>query len=144
MSIATTLPLIRQRLHRQLTARATVVRPVGEPTTDRTTGEVTQDTVTIGTGRPCKVKTGDAGGSDKATAGEGPVRNVDAVIVFPLEEDVIEGDIVTVTASIYAPGFVGKSYRVVELDRREWQAGTFAKVEYVLVPPLNEDEEVGS
>lgn len=135
MSIATAIARFRAKQADQFTDEATVSRPVGEPTTDSTTGEVTQDYTDVLAG-PCKIRPLERSGSD-VTAGETRVRQVDVGGKWPVDSDIRNDDIVTVTASEYDASMVGRQYRVTEVNADGWQIARVVGLEETLVPELN-------
>lgn len=88
----------------------TITRP-GEPVTDPDTGNVTNEPVTVYTGR-CKVQSKDSATSNPE-AGEATFTVVSRQVHIPANAaDVKDGDVITITASRLNAFTVGKQYRV--------------------------------
>lgn len=143
MTIDAAITRFRRRQAAQFTDRATIRRPIGEPTFDTETGLAGQEYETVGTGRPCKFVRDDRAGRD-VSAGETSLLVASLVIRFPVEEDVEVHDVITITRSTYNPSDVGRSWRVADLERHTWQIARNCNVEETVAPPLNEDIEEGS
>lgn len=136
MSIATALARFRVKQAEQFSDTATVVRPVGEP---EFTGEhYSQDAVTIYTDEPCKIRPAAIGGEDQSGAGETLVSTPDSEAKFAVNSDLRIGDVVTVTASLYDAGMVGRTYRVKRVPADAWQIARVAVLEETIAPTLNE------
>jgi hypothetical protein len=133
VSIATALTRFRAKQAEQFSQTCTVHRPVGEMTYDPDAQESTQPTELLYTGLPCKVTSNERAGSD-VDAGETEVRLVDMMVKFPIDTDVAMNDVVTITASTYHPLSVGKQYRILDVDDREWQISRRCTIEETLVP----------
>jgi hypothetical protein len=88
----------------------TITRP-GEPTTDPDTGDVTNTSTNVYTGK-CKVQSKDSATSNPE-AGEATFTVVSRQVHIPANSaDVQNGDVVTITASLLNAFTVGKQYRV--------------------------------
>lgn len=88
----------------------TISRP-GTPVTDPDTGEVTNPTTDVYTGK-CKVQSKDSATSSPE-AGEATFTVVSRQVHIPMNiADVQDGDVVTITASRLNVFTVGKQYRV--------------------------------
>lgn len=88
----------------------TITRP-GEPVTDPETGSVTNEPITIYTGR-CKVQSKDSATSSPE-AGEATFTVVSRQVHIPANSaDVQDGDVITITASRLNAFTAGKQYRV--------------------------------
>lgn len=130
------LEFFQDRQAEQFTATADIRRPIGEPTLNEDTGQVTQTTETVYEDEPCKVTSNDRAGQD-AQAGETEVRLVDSTIKFAIETDVHPNDLVTIVTSIHNPTDVGKTYRTTDVDDREWQISRRCVVEETIVPMID-------
>jgi hypothetical protein len=140
VSIETVIDRARRRQAVQLTQRATIVRPTGPPTFDSETRESVQPVTTLHTDLPCKVTNNDRAGLDVAV-GETEIRVTDREIKFPVGTVVAEGDLVTITAGTYNTVDIGVTYRITDIDRREWQVARRCVIEEVAVPRLWEVED---
>jgi len=108
----TELLLIRRRKAAEelMVDACTISRP-GEPVTDPETGEVTDSTTPVYSGR-CKVQSKDSATSTPDAGGASFVMVSRQVHIPAGAADVRDGDVVTVTASLLNPFGVGKQYRV--------------------------------
>lgn len=87
-----------------------ITRP-GEPVTDPDTGDVTNTTTPVYSGK-CKVQSKDSATSNPE-AGEATFTVVSRQVHIPANAaDVQDGDVVTITASLLNTFTVGKQYRV--------------------------------
>lgn len=136
MSLASSIARFNRKLEQQMTATAHVDRPVGEPVWDADEETTVQQYDRIYTDRPCKPKS-DARDLRKLAAAETEVDLSDRTIKFDQDTDVRVDDIITITSSVYDPLDVGMTYRVVVVDRREWQIGRVVGVEEQHVQLLN-------
>lgn len=109
MSRETVLARGRAFLTASLVDACTIKHPTGF-TTNTTNGDVTPTYATVYTG-PCKVAGGDsASGQDIAGA---HLAVLSPVVHVPIEvTGVVEGDVVTITASANDPELVGRVFRV--------------------------------
>ena len=135
MSIDTAITRFRAKQADQFSDEATVSRPAGEPTTNATTGAVTQDYDDVLTG-PCKIRPAGRTGSE-VTAGETEVHLFPMAGKWPVDADIRRDDIVTVTASLYDASMVGRQYRVTEAPADGWQIARVVGLEETTVPELN-------
>ncbi|MFB8368581.1 DUF6093 family protein [Pseudarthrobacter sp. NPDC055928] len=88
----------------------TITRP-GEPVTDPDTGDVTNSSTEVYSGK-CKVQSKDSATSNPE-AGEATFTVVSRQVHIPANAaDVQDGDVVTITASLLNAFTVGKQYRV--------------------------------
>lgn len=88
----------------------TITRP-GEPVTDQDTGNVTNTSTEVYTGK-CKVQSKDSATANPE-AGEATFTVVSRQVHIPANSaDVQDGDVVTITASRLNAFTVGKQYRV--------------------------------
>lgn len=139
MTVDSAITRFRRRQAAQFTDRATIRRPVGEPTYNPATGLSTQDFDTVATNRPCKFVKDDRAGRD-VTAGESTLLVSSILCRFPVDEDVEVHDVITTTESQYNPTDVGRSWRVADIERHTWQIARNCSVEEIVAPPLNEEE----
>lgn len=96
----------------------TVTRPTGiEPTFDPNTGTLTTPSTTVFTGG-CKIAPAETRGSE-VEAGQEEVTLLDFVGRFPVDADITEPDVVTITAST-DPGMVGERFRVTDVLWRDY------------------------
>lgn len=108
--ILATLPVFRAEAESLMLDACTITRP-GEPVTDPDTGEVTNTSTTVYTGK-CKVQSKDSATSNPE-AGEATFTVVSRQVHIPANSaDVQDGDVVTITASLLNAFTVGKQYRV--------------------------------
>lgn len=138
MSIPGALARFQARQAAQFTQRATIQRRVGEPTFTPEDG-YRQEVTTIAADVPCKVTSNERQGQD-VQAGQTEARIVDHEVKFPVGTLVEKDDLVTVTASVHNPQDTDRTYRVTDIDRREWQISRRCIIEEVLVPTLYEEE----
>lgn len=88
----------------------TITRPSGT-TVDPETGEIIPNHATIYTGK-CKVQSRE-GQASSPEAGEAAFTVVSRQVHIPAQAvEILDGDVVTVTASTLAPFLVGRKYRV--------------------------------
>lgn len=132
----TALDFFRDRQAEQFTATADVLRPIGEPTFNEMTGVVTQTVETAYEDEPCKVSSNDRAGQD-IQAGETEMRLIDSTIKFAVALEVYKDDVVRIVSSTYNPTDVGKTYRITDVDDREWQISRRCVVEETLVPMID-------
>lgn len=104
------LPVFRAEAESLMLDSCSITRP-GEPVTDPDTGNVTNEPVTVYTGR-CKVQSKDSATSNPE-AGEATFTVVSRQVHIPANAaDVKDGDVITITASRLNAFTVGKQYRV--------------------------------
>jgi hypothetical protein len=137
VSITSALARFRAKQAEQFTQTGRIDRPTGEPAYDPNTRQSAQPVTTITT-KPCKVTSGGTQGND-TDVGETTARIVGHEIKFPVGTDLQYLDIVTILSSKFDPSDVGRQYRVLDVDRREWQISRLARIEETVVPLLNED-----
>lgn len=135
MSIESAVTRFRAKQAEQFSQTADIYRPVGEPTFTPEDGYA-QPVVTVTAGVACKVTSNERQGQD-VQAGETEVRLLDHTIKFPVDTPVEVNDIVEVTASTYNPLDTGITYRITDVDRREWQISRRCVIEEVIVPLLH-------
>lgn len=133
---STALDYFRGQQAEQFTATADVNRPIGEPTFNEVTGAVAQTVRLVYEAEPCKVSSNDRAGQD-VEAGETELRLVDSTIKFGIETEVYKDDLVTIVSSTHNPLDVGKTYRITDVDDREWQISRRCVVEETLVPMID-------
>ena len=136
MSIDTAIKRFRSKQAGQFTDEATVSRPVGEMTYDPDFGSV-QDYDEVYSGE-CKIRPADRTGNEVG-AGQTEVLIVDSTGKFPVDTDLQMDDIVTVTASLYDAGMVGRQYRISSAPSDGWQIARVVVLEETVVPALNLD-----
>jgi hypothetical protein len=109
VSASTLLARGRAAAIRLMVDTCTIQHTTGQ-TTNTTTGDVTPTYSLLYTG-PCKVQGGDAAsGQDVA---EAHLAVLSPVLHVPIDvTGVVEGDVVTITASVNDPELVGKVFRV--------------------------------
>lgn len=134
--IGAALEFFRDRQAEQFTATADVVRPIGEPAFDASTGLVAQTVETVYEDEPCKVSSNDRAGQD-VQAGETEVLLVDSTVKFAVALDVHANDLVRIVTSTHNPTDVGKVYRITDVDDREWQISRRCVVEETIVPMID-------
>lgn len=137
MSIDSALHRFRNRQAEQFSDACTVQRPVGEPEFDTDTETYTQDVVSVYVG-VCKLRPVAIRGDDEANAGETLVATPDSECKFPVDTDIQRGDILTITASLYDAGMVGKTFTVGRVPSDAWQIARIAVVQETIPPLLNE------
>lgn len=130
------LEFFGDRQAEQFTAIADIVRPIGEPAFDESTGLVAQTVETVYEDEPCKVSSSDRAGQD-VQAGETELRLVDRTIKFAVALDLHPNDLVTIVSSTFNPTDVGKVYRITDVDDREWQVSRRCVVEETTVPMID-------
>lgn len=133
MSIASAIDRFRARQADQFTATATIRRETGASTTNPTTGVVSKPSTTVAVDEPCKVLAVDSSG-EEVQAAETIVSEIDVRIRFAVGTDVERDDLVDITSSTYNPLDVGRTYRVLAVDRREWQISRTVLAREVLAP----------
>lgn len=136
MTVDSAIRRFRTRQAEQFTTTATVTRRVGEPEFDPDTGAVTETAETVYTG-PCKIRPDTIRSTGEADTGQTSVSLPDYNGKFPVDTDIQRGDTVTVTASVYDAGMVGRSFTVTMAQSDEWQISRVALLEEVVVPLLN-------
>lgn len=137
MSVDTAITRFREAQADQFTQTATVTRPTGDVEFDEDTGLETRPADVIATGEPCKTTAVEQIGTDR-TVGHADVRFNDLMVKFRHDLDVQRNDIVTITDSVYNPADIGLTYRVTDIDRREWQIARRCIVEEITVPHVEE------
>jgi hypothetical protein len=143
VSITRALARFRRRQADQLTARATIRRPLGAPIYDPELGQSVQPVAVIGTDVPCKVTALESFGRD-AAAGQTEIRINQHMVKLPVGTDVRTHDVLELTASQHNPADVGLVVRVTDVDRREWQIARRCIVEEITAPTVWQVEEEGS
>lgn len=133
MSVERALTRFRRRQAEQLTASAHIDRPLGPPAWDPESQATVTPVSRAYANRRCKVTSLEAEGTDRTT-GQSEARFVGHLIKFDPDTDVRPGDLVTVVSSRHNPLDVGITYRVTDIDRREWQIARRCIVEEVVVP----------
>lgn len=110
MSAVTALLRGRTAADALMVDECTITRP-GEPVTDPETGDVTNPSAPVYSGR-CKVQSKDSA-TASPEAGEAVFTVVSRQVHIPANAaDVRDGDVVTITASALNSFTVGKKYRV--------------------------------
>lgn len=104
------LPFLRTQAESLMIDACTITRP-GEPVTDPDTGDVTNVAVTVYSGK-CKVQSKDSSVATPDSAGASFTVVSRQVHIPANAADVIDGDVVTITASRLNAFTVGKRYRV--------------------------------
>ena len=104
------LPFLRTQAESLMIDECTITRP-GEPATDPDTGNVTDSTTPVYSGK-CKVQSKDSSVATPDVAGASFVVVSRQVHIPAGAADVKNGDVITVTASLLNPLGVGKRYRV--------------------------------
>lgn len=108
--ILAALPVFRSEAESLMLDTCTITRP-GEPVTDPDTGDVTNTTTEVYSGK-CKVQSKDSSVASPE-AGEATFTVVSRQVHIPANSaDVQDGDVVTITASRLNLFTVGKQYRV--------------------------------
>lgn len=108
--ILAALPVFRAEAESLMLDTCTITRP-GEPVTDPDTGDVTNPSTPVYTGK-CKVQSKDSATANPE-AGEATFTVVSRQVHIPANAaDVQDGDVVTITASRLNLFTVGKQYRV--------------------------------
>ena len=108
--ILAALPVFRAEAESLMLDACTITRP-GTPVTDPDSGEVTNTSTPVYTGK-CKVQSKDSATSNPE-AGEATFTVVSRQVHIPANSaDVQDGDVVTITASLLNAFTVGKQYRI--------------------------------
>ena len=108
--ILSELPVFRAAAESLMVDECTITRP-GDPVTDPDTGDVTNTTTEVYTGK-CKVQSKDSATANPE-AGGAVFTVVSRQVHIPANAaDVQDGDVVTITASLLNLFTVGKQYRV--------------------------------
>lgn len=96
---------------------ACTITRIGERVTDTTTGEVTEPTSTLYTGK-CRVQQASAQ-AQREDAGEDRLLLLRLEVQLPMSVTDLEvGDLVTVTASAHDPDLPGRVFRVHDLAHK--------------------------
>lgn len=104
------LPVFRSEAESLMVDTCTITRP-GAPVTDPDTGEVTNPSTPVYTGK-CKVQSKDSATANPE-AGGAVFTVVSRQVHIPANAaEVLDGDVVTITASLLNSFTVGKQYRV--------------------------------
>lgn len=106
-----------------------IARASGPKVFDPETGDTVQPTRTVYLG-VCQFRPAGYVGRD-AEAGQREVRFLASVVKLPPDTDVARNDLLTVTASTYDPGLVGRTFRVTDVPGNDWQVAREAMVEEV-------------
>ncbi len=130
MTIDTTITLFRNAERALMTSTVTIVRNVGEPSFNTTTGVLVQGTDPVYSG-DALIRSNMWEGSD-VQAGQQEVRIRGVKIKLPTDTLVRYDDIVTVTASPDAR-MVGKVFRVTDVMVDDWQISCSTICEEVVV-----------
>lgn len=133
MSITSTIALFRAAERELMSSTVAVVRNVGNPQFNTTTGELTQDTDPVYSG-DALIRSNMWQGSD-VQVGEQEVRLRGVKIKFPADTLVLKDDVVTVTASLDAR-MVDKVFRVTDVMVDDWQISCSTICEEVVVTGL--------
>ena len=108
--ILSELPVFRAAAESLMVDECTITRP-GDPVTDPDTGDVTNTTTEVYAGK-CKVQSKDSATANPE-AGGAVFTVVSRQVHIPANAaDVVDGDVVTITASLLNAFTVGKQYRV--------------------------------
>lgn len=138
MSVDSALRRFRGKQAEQFTQTARIDRPIGLPVYDPETRTTSQPVRTIGT-KACKTTNQDINGVD-VQVGETTVRTVVNLVKFEPGTDLENRDLITIVSSKYNPSDVARQYRVLDVDRREWQIARRATIEEVVVPLSNVED----
>jgi hypothetical protein len=139
VSIDSAIRRFRAKQAGQFSQTALLQRPVGETVYDPNTQASVQPVVTIYTGVPCKVSTMGREQGSEVSAGQTEVRVTDLEAKFPIDADVLHGDLLTIVTSTFNTQDIGRQFRVTQIDRREWQISRKCAIEETIVPVLNEE-----
>lgn len=113
------LPFLREQAESLMRDLATIRRPTGAHVTDPETLQDTPELVTLFTDQRCKIQSATPQSRDE-TSGEAAYLTESLQVHVPIGVNLVEGDLIEVTASTLDPSLVGKTFRVRELAR-----GTF-------------------
>lgn len=127
MSLESTVADGRAFQAAQFLSACTIVRDNGAPTFDPNTGSYTQPTTTVYMGT-CQIRPAERIGSDIQT-GEREANVFDYEARLPVDTAVAVGDTLTVTASTYDAGMVGKVFRISDLPYNDLQIARVAILE---------------
>jgi hypothetical protein len=108
--LAGVLPFLREQAESLMVDACTITRG-GDPVTDPNTGEVTATATTVYTGK-CKVQSSNSSTASPDAGGHMFVVVSRQVHIPANAADVVDGDVVTVTASLLNAFTVGNQYRV--------------------------------
>jgi hypothetical protein len=129
MSLDSAINYFRSKQAALFAATCTITRSVGEPTFNPSTGEYTPaGTTTIYTGA-CNVRP--RGSGSDVQVGEQELRLSTYVGKLPVNTAVKKDDVLTVTASTYDAGMVGKSFRITDVPSDGWQIARAVGLEEV-------------
>jgi hypothetical protein len=129
MTVDSAIARFRRRQADLFRDEATVRRPTGTGTLS-STGDWTPATGTLVYDGPCLIR------GQRWEATEVQVGGTEALLPhftgkFPIDTDVVRNDIVTVTASTYDEGLVGKAFRVRDPHNDGWQISRWVILEEV-------------